>query len=461
MRTVSHSPIVPFVWRLSPFLRFSNPQFVWAVDGCLNQPTDSVSVTCLAGTAASFSLYGTQDCTGSADFQGNSKTGACATASAFGSSYIVYCGTSPSPAPSASPAPAPQWSQAGYNAQHTSRSPYAGPKTPPKILWSFPVDYGQGSPAVGADGTVYFCTESALTALSGSSGKVLWTVQFACMGSPAIGLQGMVYVTTYSGLAAFNGVTGAQLWMFTPQNTKPQFYLSPVLDLESGTVYAATAYTLYALDGRTGDLLWLIRAEGEYEFQKAPAIGHDGLLYTCTDGWFCALDKGTGAVNWNISTTVCKKNNLLIGDDNTVYVTGGSTLYALNGSSGAQIWSTDVGSGNGYSGPGAIGRDAIYVSTDGMITAVGLRFGEVLWTRGASGGPFPAERISITVDVNGLLFFSWGGEYFTWNGTTGATVCNSSSNSSNIFYSDPLALGADGTLYFVTSDGGDAAYALK
>ena len=100
----------------------------------------------------------------------------------------------------------------------TGLCPRVGPQAPVE-RWEFTTgDCVRGSPAVGADGTVYIGSEDAkFYALDGATGAKRW--EFATGdyidADAAIGENGTVYCASTDGKAyALNGATGGKKWEF-------------------------------------------------------------------------------------------------------------------------------------------------------------------------------------------------------------------------------------------------------
>ena len=191
----------------------------------------------------------------------------------------------------------------------------------PQMLWRF--DAGTnvtGSPAIDADGTIYFMSEG-LCALNPDA-----TVKWRC---PTV--RGRY----------------------------------PVLDAD-GTVYCVRDQTFYAVSA-SGVLKWSYEA-GSY--LCPPAVGHDGTIY------FGAGDDGVYALNpdstlkWHFAVAN-GAGELVLGEDGTIYCASNGCIYAIS-DSGIQRWCCLTETGWLYSL--AIGADGtIYAGSEGgYVHAVNL-----------------------------------------------------------------------------------------
>ena len=175
------------------------------------------------------------------------------------------------------------------------------------------------------------------------------------VSSPAVGANGVIYFgagTTITDDALSSGsYPENNVYALNPNFTKKWSYTtgSP-LDLSSpalgadGTVFIGSAdKKLFALDGNTGALKWSYSTTGPVE--SAPAIATDGTIYVrdtpaSGDSTLYALTNNGGSVTlkWTFAITGSTYASPSIADDGTVYVGGtGGAFYAVN-PNGVQKW---------------------------------------------------------------------------------------------------------------------------
>ena len=289
--------------------------------------------------------------------------------------------------------------------------------------WYFGVGDGYGvksSPAIGADGTVYFGADDGnLYALNPQDGSIQWTfttgaaiktpptidangtVYFAsddtnlyAVSAPADGTQlgvekwrrsvgtiysahtsvsiaadgTLYYVGSETYFYALNPADGSELWKsdssYGVPMTKPA--ISP-----SGTIYFAGGDNkIYAIDpsssvGNSRDSLWEF-ATGSYLTDTSPAIGADGSVYNggLNNDKLYALDSN-GGEKWNFAPGGDVRTSPAIAADGTIYFgSRGKSLFALDSNAdGDNKWSYQTG-GNVDSSP-VIGADGtVYVGSD-------------------------------------------------------------------------------------------------
>ncbi len=232
------------------------------------------------------------------------------------------------------PPPKPMYQM---DAQHTGRSPFAGPKVA-KLLRIFDTKTPEGqtpdpafpgvdiqsSAAIGADGTIYIGNiPGTLFALrdpgTGDRLQLLWRFHPAPGATswhitPAIGQDETVY-TSFS--------TGG----FSPE-AKGTFY---ALRTPSSGSEPQVAWTVDLGPGRT---------------TSSPALGPDGTLYTITaPGRLFAINPN-GTVKWTVQAGPPLISSPALGQDGTVYVASmDGKLYAAappaSGTEGSIRWTFD------------------------------------------------------------------------------------------------------------------------
>ena len=142
--------------------------------------------------------------------------------------------------------------------------------------WDFVTgDMVYSSPALGADGTVYFGSyDGNVYALNGETGEKRW--EFATEGtvqaSPVVGPDGTVYIGSMDNkVYAINGTTGAKRWEFL---TGSGVLFTGALAAD-GTLYVGSSDgRLYVLNSQTGEKIWQLPGA------STPTIGPDGTIYS-------------------------------------------------------------------------------------------------------------------------------------------------------------------------------------
>ena len=312
------------------------------------------------------------------------------------------------------------WTQYGYGAAHLGWNPYentlnSNNATTLDTLWSVQTNGYGATPAV-AGGRVFVSTIAGVTALSSSTGAVLWTAatsdSFAA--SPTV-VGNVVYVGSGNGtLYAFNATTGAVVWSKSLGATS---YSSPVV--VGGVVYTA-AYgndTVFALNASSGAVQWSVVLGGNID--ASPTLSNGLVVIGAQDDYIYALNKTTGTVVWKYLTGGPVEGTAAISGGVVFVGSGDDKVYALKVTSGALLWSTTTGS-SVYSSPIVAYGQVFVGSSDDKFYALNKHSGAI-----------------------------------NWSYTTGAAV-RDAAVANNMLYVTSL----DDTLYMLTTNGGLVATAV-
>jgi outer membrane protein assembly factor BamB len=267
----------------------------------------------------------------------------------------------------------------------------------PVVAWISQADgFNGSSPTPVADGGRIFAgvvhpnVDFTVYAIDPADGHTLWSTAFPTAGWVAAG-DGMVVVTGSSGVSALSQSTGAVLWT---QST-PKFGRTPVVADGSvvlrGTIpdpnpspYTFPGSTdrhyVFALDAQTGAERW--RGESNGSDSTQPLVG-SGHVYYGLSLLLAAAQLTDGEVDWQRENV-----NSAVLDAGTLFVTTGNAVEAVDATSGATLWSTFDPYG------GSLAADGSRVYTNGlqdMLHAYDRVTGKAVWTT-AFGAP------SITVE---------------------------------------------------------------
>jgi outer membrane protein assembly factor BamB len=157
-------------------------------------------------------------------------------------------------------------------------------------LWTYDInpsavtiDVGQSSPAIGPDGTVYVAGDR-LYAIT-SAGTLRWTALGpafeALRNAPAIGPDGTVYFVYHNiSLTALRPADGSVIWS-TQLGVNDHCFASPAIGAD-GTIYVCTQPGLVYAVSSSGQILWtfsLASAGFSGTLRSSPAVGNDGSIY--------------------------------------------------------------------------------------------------------------------------------------------------------------------------------------
>lgn len=278
------------------------------------------------------------------------------------------------------------------------------------IKWKFlPNDAINSTPAVGANGLVYFGSDDFnLYALNASTGAVKWKYMTGgyVQGSPTIGSDGTVYFGSNDGnIYALDGKSGAVKWSYP---TGGIVRSCPTIGYDGTIYFGSTDYYVYAVNGATGALRWKSRVQNYVT--DTITVDPSGSIYLGSwDFNVYSLNAATGAVNWNLATGLYVTGSPAAGASGMVYC--GSidhSFYAMDSLTGAQRWTFLTG--NSIDCSPAIAPDGtVYIgSGDGWFYALNGTTGEVEWKIDTGGGVIPSPAI----DADGVIYVA-GGDYIT------------------------------------------------
>jgi outer membrane protein assembly factor BamB len=195
------------------------------------------------------------------------------------------------------------------------------------------------SPALAADGTLYFSSYSGLTAVS-ARGSIKWTnadYGSSALSSPAISNNGQtIYVGSqyYDGLFAFY-TSGSINWFF---GTSGYVYSSPALGSNGNIYFGCNDNNFYAVSS-LGYILWSFDTESS--ITSSAAVDSSGDIYVGTTGGKIYSFTSSGSVNWYLLLTASfQYSSPAIGSNGQIYIgSAGSDhgLYAIS-SIGSVQW---------------------------------------------------------------------------------------------------------------------------
>jgi outer membrane protein assembly factor BamB len=313
------------------------------------------------------------------------------------------------------------WPMFGRVSSRQRRSPLVGPANE-SVVWTFDESDAdiRTSPAIAADGTIYFGSDDNHVYAVTRDGIRKWRFDTGgdIHSSPAIGLNGTIYV----------GSDDDHLYALDPDDGSVVCSRSlGGLDVESspaigadGTVYVGSeANRLYALDPANCNIKWSVLTGGDVD--SSPAIGPDGTIYFGSDDRKVYARHADGSAKWTRTTSGEVDSTPALSNDGTAVYVGSDDddLWALNAATGAVLWKRDL-DGDVNSSP-AVGSDGtIYVgSDDGKFYALEPAAGAIRWQRNLG----PDVQSSAAIGADGKVYVgSDDRRVYALDGQTGATV---------------------------------------
>jgi len=259
-------------------------------------------------------------------------------------------------------------------------------------------------------------TETTLTLanVAGLSWQWAGEVGNSIASAPVVG-GGIVYVTADGMIFAFRASDGTQLWSHLSCSgvDTVQAALGP-----HALLVGDGGGDLAAYDPVTGNQIWCDDESGS--ITSAPAVDLN-TVYITNGSEVVAVDQLTGTQKWRFTpadfSPVTNTPAILNG---VVYVTGGISVFALDKATGHQLWRTKLAGAN-ISAPSAAGNK-IYVG-GAALYALRASDGHLLWARKTVGVNVSTPAIAynkVFVNSEDPSFGLWA-----FNAHTGAFVWRS------------------------------------
>jgi outer membrane protein assembly factor BamB/subtilisin family serine protease len=231
-----------------------------------------------------------------------------------------------------------------------------------------------------------------------------------------------------------------------------------------GTLYFGAGSTqghdtkVYAVTS-TGGARWTFTAGANGIITASPAVGSDGTVYVGgSDKILYALNGSTGAKLWSFTATSEISSTPAIAADGTIYFRDDTHLYALT-STGTQKWAFNFsGTAGTYCSP-VIGTDGtVYVGSTGGVFYAVKPDGTQKWSFNATDNSTAAGDSDIytspALAADGTIYFAnlLGTVYALTDSGSAAARKWTWTTSDRSSITSSIAVGGDGTLYFAGYD---------
>ncbi|MCC7479163.1 PQQ-like beta-propeller repeat protein [bacterium] len=341
---------------------------------------------------------------------------------------------------------ADDWSMVGRDQRRQSRGTVPGPLAP-TLKWKYECGSATfSSPVLAPNGMLYFGSNSAGLQAVRPDGVLSWSFDTGAtgVGSPAVGSDGTVYMGAADGNIYALHPDGTVAWSYP---TESNIVSSPAID-PNGRVYCGSN------DGK----LYVLKADGSLAWSaplgdashEGAAIDLDGNVYLpCWDNYMYAFGPD-GSFKWSQDSGNLMYQHPVVGDQGELYVAcWDNRLLSLALADGALAWDFDIG--EWQCGAPALAADGtIYAPSS--VRGIGDKSLYALDPDGAVKWSYSAEGMFSTpvVDLNGDIYFVLDDGRVISLDSSGAFRWEFAVDGG--MYGTP-ALGADGTLYVLTSAG--------
>ena len=288
------------------------------------------------------------------------------------------------------------------------------------LKWSFATGGAIDTPpTIDADGTVYFgSNDDNIYAVSAptdgsQSGVQKWYyedagLEFSEHTSVSIAADGTLYYGSRDNLLYALDPNGSEQWSYP---TGSQIMAAPAIS-STGTIYFGSGdRIIYAINppsdgGSTGELNWSYAANSSFLTWTSPAIGADGNIYNGSQGEYLNAVNSGGTFQWSYKADDDIRTSPAIAADGTVYFgSRDDYLYAFDpDNSSTYKWRYQTG-GNIDSSP-AIGADgAVYFGSDDNYVYALDSDGNYQWRHDLGSD---VEYSSVALAPDGTLYIGAG-----------------------------------------------------
>lgn len=174
------------------------------------------------------------------------------------------------------------------------------------------------------------------------------------------------------------GFNGALKWRISASDRVSS------LALGMDAIYSMEGGTLYAIDFN-GEELWKTSIDNVDKIHSGPAVDTDGTIYVGSYDGIKAVSP-EGDIIWSFITGSVVLSDIALDDfGNIVFASTSGTVYKVT-SNGMEIWSLNL-NGTSYSSPAIGSNEIIYFNAAGVLYAIDLSNGTILWETTALGVP--------------------------------------------------------------------------
>ena len=374
------------------------------------------------------------------------------------------------------------WTQAGGLSHHVMQNPALSAK----IMQAWKVSIGQGSSKksvllaepVGQKGMIYTVDSAGyVQAVSAVNGKKIWGVlpvkkgparRISTIGSGLALAEGRLFVSLGTGeVVALDGNNGSELWrtdLHSPVRSAPTVY--------GGRLFVITADNrLTALAQDDGRTLWQHYAFLEKVSllgRAAPAIDSGIGVAAFASGDVVAFRPENGSILWTESLGGIRMNvagaeindiraRPVIDADKVFIVSSSGMLSALDLKTGGVIWEREIG---GINQPWLAGDVLYIVSSYSELTALDAASGKILWVNRLTQWQNPEKKEGRLIWTGPVM----AGNRLILTNSEGKAIAVAPQTGTIIGWDDiddrgtlpPIVL--NDTLFFITENGNLVAY---
>jgi outer membrane protein assembly factor BamB len=205
--------------------------------------------------------------------------------------------------------------------------------------WSatIPGQFASAYAPVASEGIVYTLEDAQVTAFDESTGAQLWSASdnSGTDGSLAVTLDG-VYTAGPCTPDDLDPTTGATIWN---SNTGCEGGGGATPVVASGYVFSPISVGTYGGNVYAADTGTLLRA---FNYSVPPAVSAT-TIYALTDGTLQGITLGNNQVDWSFAGDGLLTTSPIVVNNYVFVGSSSGNLYALNATTGALVWTKNLG----------------------------------------------------------------------------------------------------------------------
>ncbi|MEN8149572.1 MAG: PQQ-binding-like beta-propeller repeat protein [Planctomycetota bacterium] len=233
-----------------------------------------------------------------------------------------------------------------------------------KTLWTWKTDYGVVASPLVAQGRVIAVEKGErIVALHPANGSQIWRRRISATRSSPVICGDLVVVGARDGLRAFRIKDGQRRW--TVETRGP--VSAPPVALPDRVIFCDDNGGLRAVSVDRGKVLWTRRFP-EGGVAGVPAVYGDAIYFSTLGATFRAIRAGDGGDLWTRWIGSLNASSPCI-VDGTIYLTGGSLLFALECADGDDVWRGLLEEKTNWSAPILIDGTLYLLEMNGVLEA--------------------------------------------------------------------------------------------
>jgi eukaryotic-like serine/threonine-protein kinase len=326
----------------------------------------------------------------------------------------------------------------------------------PRLIWSLDTGSWISTSPAFDKGMVYFTNDAGyLYALNAKDGSIKWTYRTSTFGTPStpvVGEHAIFFGNNDEHLYAIDKETGRELWQYKTYSQKsstPLYYQGKVyigrFDFRRYVEPKETAFMM-AVNAQTGQEVWrysgvtgdpqifndklycgflsmlnpengkLIQHIKLFDFvdhvKFGPTIKEDMMFLATYDHSLCAFDPFNMKILWTFPTAYSIVAPPVLEEKTLYVITEYGMLYALEASSGKEVWKVDNGDrfSQNFTARPVVYQDTIFLcSSSGVLFALDKQDGTKKWTyhassKGIQSTPFIDNNHLYFADLAGVIY---------------------------------------------------------